>query len=338
MGPVQLFAVQPRVDVDTYGSAEAFASAVRRQADVIAARRVDDVPALAVWPEMFATFLLLAGRLDRVAGCSTTDAAMRKAALGMLGRIAMAAVRTRPRSMTEALFVAAAPELWHTWWSTFASVARDHDMWVVGGSALVPENALGSDTSSFEAASARFYNTSLTFAPDGRAVAATRKVNVVPTQEDVLGMSHGDPADLAVVETPFGRLGTLICYDGFCEAHTSDEPGFVSCAPVLDRLGAEVVAQPSANAWAWDAPWAFNDADEHQLRSEQWFSEGLFASMRGLRNVRYAVNPQLVGRLFDVAFEAPSLILERTPAGEVSVLARSPDPTNEDVLDVVVGV
>lgn len=336
MGPVQLFAVQPRVDVDTYGSAEAFASAVRRQADMVATRRVEGVPGLAVWPEMFATFLLLAGRLDAVAGCRSTDAAMRRAAFGMLGRMVAAAFRTRPRSVAEAMFAAAAPEVWHTWWTTFSSVAADYDLWIVAGSALVPANALGIDSPEFEAASARFYNTSLTFGPDGRAMATTRKVNVVPTQEDVLGMSRGAPADLAAVDTPFGRLGTLICYDGFREAHTSDEPGFVVCAPVLDALGVEIVAQPSANAWAWDAPWVFNEAGEHQLRSEQWFSEGLSASMRGLRNVRYAVNPQLVGRIFDVTFEAPSLILGRTPTGEVTVLARSADPTNEDVLDIVV--
>lgn len=336
MEPVQLFAVQPRVDVDTYGSVAAFEAAVRRQARMVADRRVPGLPALAVWPEMFASFLPLAGHLDKVARCPSTDAAMRRVAIGMARRLIRAAWRTRPRSMDEAFMAAVAPEVWRTWWTTFSSVARDHDIWIVAGSALVPANSLGADTPAFEPESARFFNTSLTFSPEGRAVSVTRKVNVVPTQEDVLHMSSGDPADLSAVDTPFGKVGTLICYDGFREAHTSAEPGFLPCAPVLDRLGVDIIAQPSANAWPWDAPWAFNDAGENKLRSEQWFDEGLFASMSRLDHVRYAVNPQLVGRLFDVAFEAPSLILERTGSGAVAVLARSADPTNEDILDVVV--
>lgn len=338
MGPVQLFAVQARVDADTYASSAAFAAAVRRHAATIASRRVDGVPALAVWPEMFASFLPLAGRRERVSGCSTTDAAMRRVALAMPLRLARTALRTRPRSFDEVFVTAVAEEVWHTWWSTFAAVAAEHEMWVVAGSALMPINALGIGSAAFEPASARFYNTSLTFAPDGSAVATTRKVNAVPTQEDVLHMSTGDAADLSTVETPFGTVGTLICYDGFREAHTSDEPGFVSCAPVLDRLGVDIVAQPSANAWPWDGPWAFNDDGENLLRSEQWFAEGLYSAMAGLDHVRFAVNPQLVGRLFDLTFEAPSLILERTTSGVVEVLARSDDPTGEDVLDVVVEV
>lgn len=337
MERVQLFAVQPRVDVDTYASGAAFASAVRRQADQVAARRVDGLPALAVWPEMIASFLPLAGRLDHVARCRTTGSAMRRVALSELRALVASAWRTRPRSFDEAFVTAVAPAVWRTWWTTFASVAADYGLWVVAGSALVPINALGITSAAFEPASARFYNTSLTFAPDGSAVSVTRKVNAVPTQEDVLHMSGGDPADLSAVETPFGILGTAICYDGFREAHTSGEPGFVPCAPLLDGLGVEVVAQPSANAWPWDGPWAFNEANEHQRRSEQWFAEGLYSAMAALRHVRYAVNPQLVGRLFDVNFEAPSLILERRPTGDVAVLARSADPTNEDVLDVVVG-
>lgn len=72
----------------------------------------------------------------------------------------------------------------------------------------------------------------------------------------------------------------------------------------MDELGADVVAQPS------------------QLRT--------------LRRVRYAVNPQLVGRFFDNTFEAPSLILERTGDGEVRVLAQAVDPRAEDVLQATV--
>ena len=86
------------------------------------------------------------------------------------------------------------------------------------------------DTEDFVPVNARTYNTSYTFSPEGRCVTVTRKVNLVPTQEDVVRLSPGRPEELQVVPTPFGRLGTLICYDGFREAHTPQEPSFVPAA------------------------------------------------------------------------------------------------------------
>ena len=339
---VELFAVQARVTLDDYASPEAFTARHRALASRVEALRTRDTrgrplyPALAVWPEMLGAPLGLMGHLHRVRACTTAQAAMTRVALAELPRLLGAAVRHRPRSLEECLFTTVAPRVHHALWTTFSAIAREHGLWVVAGSALLPRDRLGHTGPGFTPEGARTYNTSYTFAPDGACVAVTRKVNLVPTQEDTLRLSPGRPEELRVVETPFGRLGTLICYDGFREPHTAREPGFVPAAPVVDALGAQVLAQPSANAWAWDAPWAFNDPGEHQLRREQWFNEGLFTQLRALRHVRYAVNPQLVGTFFENTFEAPSLILERSPTGDVQVLARAEDPRAEDVLRATV--
>ena len=216
---------------------------------------------------------------------------------------------------------------------TFASIARDFGLWVNAGSGLFPRNRLDAGSEELVPASAKIFNTSYTFSPSGEVAAITRKVNLVPTQEDVLGLSAAAVDELQVVDTPLGRLGTLICYDGFHEPHTSREPKWQPCASELDRLGATVVAQPSANAWAWDEPWVFNDPGENLLRSEQWFAEGLASSLGDLQHIRYAVNAQLVGQVLDNTFEAPSLVLERC-GSHVCELARSADPRGEDVLHV----
>jgi predicted amidohydrolase len=275
------------------------------------------------------------GHLPRVSGCTTTEKALTQVARAEWPRL-LGALRRRPRSLPEALHVALAPRVHHAMWTTFSAIARDFQLWVVAGSALLPRNRLGENTPDFQPAGARTYNTSYTFAPDGRCVAATRKVNLVPTQEDSIGLTPGLPEALPVVDTPFGRLGTLICYDGFARAHTADERGFTPTALLLDELAVDVIAQPSANAWPWEGPWAFNGPGETQLRSEQWFADGLYAQLKELRCVRYVVNPQLVGSLFDNTFEAPSLILERRGVGEVAVLARAVDVRAEEVLHVTV--
>ena len=53
------------------------------------------------------------------------------------------------------------------------------------------------------------YNTNLIFAPDGQIIGKHRKI--VPTFAEKLTWGWGDGSSLKVYDTPFGRLGTLIC-------------------------------------------------------------------------------------------------------------------------------
>jgi len=222
----------------------------------------------------------------------------------------------------------------------FARFEAAHECWVIAGSALLPRAADGGDapprsTSPNDAAAAavavaagdaRLYNTSYAFAPDGRWAGVTRKVNLVPTLEDAagLGLAAGTVGELKPMETPFARVGTLVCYDGFRVAHTRREPAFRAVAPHLDALGCTVLAQPAANPWAWEGRWVFAEAGETQLRREQWMNEGLFGQLgRGRwRNVRFAVTAHLVGRVLDRHFEGRSQIFERAAgrAGEPGAL------------------
>jgi predicted amidohydrolase len=348
---VDLIAVQPRISLADYGDAGAYAAhheALAEQARqrIEAAGPAPDgsrPPVLAVWPEMVGTFLAVQDRLSAVGDATSTDQALQRVGMRILPRLLAVMAAHRTRSTTRAFLTATAEVTWRTHVTTFARIARDHQWWVCGGTFLVPRNAFGDLASDFALlpgeAGSRVYNTAVTFDPHGRVANVTRKVNLVPTQEDVLDLSPGDPADLAVVATPFGPLGTLVCYDGFGEPHTSHEPGWETCAPRLDRLGATVVAQPSANAWLWDAPWAFNDeaAGEAQLRREQWFTEGLFSQLSGLSHIRYAVNPQLVGDVLDNHFEAPSLILAREGTS-ARILAQAGSLHDDEVLYVRVAV
>lgn len=341
-GPkVELFAVQARLSIDQFASEEAFAQTQEKLAERISALRARDFagrplhPALAVWPEVVAAPLGLMGYVEAARECRTTHQAMAKVALRRIGRVLMG-LRHLPRSPEEALFVAAAPEVHRAYFRTFSGIARRHQLWVVAGSALLPENRLGAGSEEFQPASARTYNVSYTFAPDGRCVAATRKVNLVPTLEDALRLTPGRAGSLPAVDTPFGRLGTLICYDGFRIAHTEGEPCFASGPPLMDKLGVQIIAQPSANPWPWRGPWVFNEPGERQLRCEQWYSEGLCSSMRSLSHVRYAVNPQLVGEVLDNHFEGLSVILERRPSGEVVKLAEAADPNGEEIISATV--
>ncbi|NLY93271.1 MAG: carbon-nitrogen hydrolase family protein [Myxococcales bacterium] len=336
MRPVDLFAVQARVSPSLYADAARFEAAVESQAEAIAKRRERTPsgafarPALAVWPENFGVFACLAGRAW-AGRAKTVGGAMFRVALGELGPLVKTAVRHRARSLEEALLTTLAPEVFALVHRTFSRVAKAYGLWIVAGTAYLPRSTRPA-REGFEPLDARVFNVALTYAPTGELVAETRKQNLVPTQEDVLHLSPGKPEDLPVVDTEFGKLATLICYDGFDEPHTRDEPGFRACGVLVDERGAEIVAQPSANAWPWNEPWVFNEPGESLLRREQWFDEGMFAQLRRCRHVRYVVNPQLVGEMFEHRFEAPSLILSRSPEGEVRVEARAVSIDREEIV------
>jgi nitrilase len=57
------------------------------------------------------------------------------------------------------------------------------------------------------------YNTLLTFSPEGELVGHRRKL--VPTYKERTVWGQGDGSTLSVVETPFGRVSGLICWENF---------------------------------------------------------------------------------------------------------------------------
>jgi predicted amidohydrolase len=75
------------------------------------------------------------------------------------------------------------------------------------------------------------YNTAVLLDPDGRLIGKYRKV-CLPRSEIDAGVAPGN--DYPVFETRFGKVGMMICYDGF----------FPEVARELANRGAEVIAWP----------------------------------------------------------------------------------------------
>ena len=75
------------------------------------------------------------------------------------------------------------------------------------------------------------YNAAVLIGPDGRLIGKYRKV-CLPPSEVADGIAPG--SDYPVFETKFGKVGMMICYDGF----------FPQVASELSNRGAEVIAWP----------------------------------------------------------------------------------------------
>ncbi|MEO0341055.1 MAG: carbon-nitrogen hydrolase family protein [Bacteroidota bacterium] len=80
-------------------------------------------------------------------------------------------------------------------------IAQDHKVWLVIG---VTERSQSGGT---------LYCTLLYFSPEGKLVQKHRKLK--PTAAERIIWGEGDGSDLQVVQTPFGKIGGLICWENY---------------------------------------------------------------------------------------------------------------------------
>ena len=81
-------------------------------------------------------------------------------------------------------------------------IAREHELWLVTGVTERDPRRVGT-----------LYNTLLYHGPDGELALRHRKL--VPTNHERLVWGPGDGGGLETVETPYGRLGGLICWENY---------------------------------------------------------------------------------------------------------------------------
>jgi predicted amidohydrolase len=317
---VGLVAVQLEVDAAVLASGDAY----RAHIDDAAACAVEEAGAadarFIVFPEIAGHLALLALAPREAHHAKSLGAALAAAAIRRPLEVLRGVASTRTLAPKHAVLAALAPDGERYWRSVFGPLAKKHDAYVVAGShlRLAPDGDLT--------------NASLLFSPDGRSIATTDKINLVPGIEDAapggLGLARGSLEKLPLVDTPFGRVCTLICYDGFCEPHTTLER-FVPLGPELAaKGGVAIAANPAANPWYWDEPWppkklANAREVEPGTRCGQWKREGLVGSLERVPFAKYGVTAHLVGHVLDLHFDGCSEIVERGDAG-VRVLARAP--------------
>ncbi len=336
---LNLVAVQPRVGVEDYLSEQAFDRKMTEISDALFAKLPKGAPGqtLVVFPEYFSSFLALTDQpalkgFDLSGG--TVEEAISRMALRKAPHLLKAMVQGGTTNLNEAVFYMITPNLHQRIRDHFSRFASRHQATVVAGSAaMCPVKPSTRDLPEPEMESSHFYNTAYVFSPQGQCLSAVRKVNMVPTQEDLMGVAAEASATQKPLQTPVGKLGVCICYDGFSVAHTHHEPGFTPLAQVLDAEGAEVIAWPSANPWPWEEEWVFDPPGERRLRKTQWMQEGLETGLKDLKNVRFVLNPHVVGKVLDASFDGQSSILERQ-GHKVNVLARAVSKDEQEVLVV----
>ncbi len=132
------------------------------------------------------------------------------------------------------------------------------------------------------------YNTLLYFGPDGALLAKHRKL--MPTGGERLVWGQGDGSTLAVIDTPFGRVGGLICWENYmplARAAMYEQGVDILLAPTWDnsdvwvasmrhiaKEGRCYVVGVNSCLRATDVPASIPGRDEIYGDADDWMSRG----------------------------------------------------------------
>jgi len=296
-----LVAVQLEIGLEVLASADAYRAHLVDMTRCAVEDAGEASARFVVLPELAGHLALLALAPPAARRQKTLGAALGQAAVRRPLEVLRGIASTRTLHPRHAVLAALAPDGERFWRGVFGPLARELGAYIVAGSHLRLSPA-GDLT-----------NASLLFGPDGRVLATTDKVNLVPGMEDGapggLGLARG--GHVPIIATPLGEVATLICYDGFATPHTTLERFEPEVARLAARGGVAIVANPAANPWPWDGPWPpphlTEAAHRHPTRALQWQREGLPATPGC---ARFGVTAHLVGKVLDLAFEGVSEILE----------------------------
>jgi hypothetical protein len=230
------------------------------------------------------------------------------------------------------LLLALTDTFYRSFYETYRALAIEHGTYIAAATNAAPARRvtdpalvarLGDPdepnrTYAYEAASPHPGNTTYVFAPNGEVLVpdgqggtlqspsqtdgvirgSTVKAYLTPPEQpppgEFLGLSLGFGAvrDLEVLDTPVGRLGTVISKDAW----------MVDVNDRFEAKGANVILQPEAfSSWAFQSsPW---DPDI--------FKEGGFANLQKNPSWQVNVDASLTGPFFDTLFDGQSAIIGR---------------------------
>ncbi len=322
---LNLVAVQAKPTLADYRDQAAFhtkgaslMAAAAREADL-------SLPTLVSFPELIGMYLAFVPYYwNDLAGESNLEAAATKIVMKNIAAVPEDA-RTSPEAAARhLLFLQRAVETQAAYVATFSSLAREFGVYLAAGSiALPPIEHEPSRGGAHVADFAHIYNTAYLFSPRGVCLSRVPKVNLVPGFEQRV-FDPAPPSALVPADTAIGRIGTLVCFDGFHETLVEH----------YDAQGVQVMLKPSYNMHPWNSPWPF---DETILESENWLNTGCPSIIQGRENIRYGVNAMMVGAVFeDTAAEGLSSISRNTgrpgASWEEGVLAMAVDPDAEEII------
>ncbi len=312
-----------------YRNPQAFAAKIGALMERAAGTADFSLPTLVAFPELIGMFLSFVPRYwDELKDEPMLEAAAMKSVMQNFAALPEEHRATPEAAARRLLFLDSAVETEAAYTSLFSSLAREHGCYIAAGSiALPPMESEPSKGGRHIADESKVYNTAYLFSPRGACISRASKVNLVPGFEERV-FDPAPPSQLAPVDTGVGRLGTLVCFDGFHE----------TLVERCDAMGVQVMLKPSYNQHPWDGPSTY---DPEHREGEKWLNEGCPSIIQGRENIRYGVNAMLVGGVFDDMYaEGLSSIAANTgrtgASWEEGVIAIASRPDAEEIVAATV--
>ncbi len=286
-------AVQMKLDARNYKTEQDFRNKIQ---SIMAQIRAQSGKGrlLVVFPEHVGTFCLMCNAPQSIWKSSSVEKAVTTLFAQKpfeVGRYVLA----KRISPIKALILARSTVMEKIYLSTFVEAAQDYEAWIVAGSAILRWGETN-----------RLFNTSPIITPTGTVIHRQHKVNLGTLEgKGGLGIDSAPLNYLTVVRSPFGNLGLAIHLDAIQE----------EARKRLIDLDANILIQPSANNVAWEE-WQQDDR-----------SGGVYQSVAGRKELDLAINPMLVGSLWDLKFEGRSSII-----GKEGYLAQANTHDQEEIL------
>lgn len=326
---INLVAVQAKMDLADYRSAEAFRGKMLSLMEAVAQVADLSLPTLVSFPELIGMYLTFVPFYwDDVREEASIERAGTRIVMKNISRLNEDDRVSPEAAARRLLFVEHALEAERTYVETFGSLAREFGVYLAAGSiALPPIESEPGKGGRHIADPGRVQNTAYLFAPSGLCLNRVPKVNLIPGFEERV-FDPGWPSDLVPAKTVLGVVGTLICYDGFHE----------TLVERYDSLGVRVLLKPSYNQHAWNGPCSY---DPDHTEGENWLRTGCPSIIQGRENIRYGVNAMLVGAVFE-DMRAEGLSSVAVNAGrpganwEEAVLAIASWPDAEEIVAATV--
>jgi predicted amidohydrolase len=326
---VNLVAVQAKTELNDYRSNEAFhakmAGLMQR-----AMREVDpQYPTLVSFPELVGMFLsFVPYHWDDFKDETNLEAAATKLVMKNIARLPEADRATPEAAARRLLYIEHAVETEKAYTDTFATLAREHGAYVAAGSiALPPLEDEPSKGGRHVMDETKVYNISYLFSPLGVCLNRVPKVNMTEPFE-VRVFDSGPRSELVPVDTRVGRVGTLVCWDGF--HHTLVER--------YDAMDVDVLLQPSYNQKLWGGPCSY---DAPGTEGENRLRTSCVSMIQGRENIQYGIEAFMVGAVFeDMLAEGLSYVARNTgrpgASWEEGVIAMAEKPDGEEIVAATV--
>lgn len=328
---VNLVAVQAKPELGDYASGEAFHAKMSSLMHKAMASVDRALPSLVSYPELVGMYLSFVPFFwDDLQGESSMEMAATKIVMKNMSRLDEEDRQTPKAAARRLLFIDTALEAERTYTETFASLAREYEVYLAAGSiALPPTEEEPSKGGRHVRDGGKVYNMSYLFSPRGVCLSRVPKVNMTEPFE-VRVFDPGPRSELVPVDTPLGRIGTLVCWDGFHQTLVEH----------YDALGVDILLKPSYNQHAWDGPCSYSAPGSE---GENWLRTGCPSIIQGRENIRYGVNAMMVGAVFeDMLAEGLSSIAVNTgrpgASWEDGVLAMAAQPGGEEIVAAAVEV